>query len=579
MALTSNQKIRLEAQRVYWRNREARQREADLLQEKNTEAEINRIYAEMEAWADQQINAFYGKYADAEGITLAEAKKRVSKADIEQYEALAKKYVDSRDFSDKANAEMRLYNATMRINRLELLKAQIGLGLVDGANRLDKLEEKSLTDKAVAEYQRQAGILGETLTEADTLKRAKNIVNADFYNATFSDRIWAHADNLRDEIAVQLNQGLIAGVSSRVMAQRLSEKFNVSKSDAHRLAVTEFRRVQTDVAKDAYEANDIDRYEYMAVNPNACPICREIDGEVYYVKDMEVGLNAPPMHPRCHCTTAPYLDEDEYEAWLNYLEQGGSTAEWDAMSADERQQYINGTRAFNEIALDTEPVEPDTRVTAMGTDAPYTPDELAALEEYASGNGMWINQYLRGRGDFGELTDLEKEYLRALDKATSRVINDDRLYRSVDASAIFGDIADGGYENLWTYLLYGKDSFGKGSYADKIRDDIESLIDSTLGKTITEKGFMSTTKDKDIATGFGDFTGSQAPVVLTLDASDITLHGADLGFLDIEDEPQKEVLLHRDIDYRVDSIDIAKDDDGMPFIDIKATILRQDYRA
>ena len=32
-----------------------------------------------------------------------------------------------KEFSDKANAEMRLYNLTMKVNRLELLKAQIGL--------------------------------------------------------------------------------------------------------------------------------------------------------------------------------------------------------------------------------------------------------------------------------------------------------------------------------------------------------------------------------------------------------------------------------------------------------------------
>ncbi len=28
------------------------------------------------------------------------------------------------------------------------------------------------------------------------------------------------------------------------------------------------------------------------------------------------GENAPPMHPRCHCTTAPYWDQDEVDKWL-----------------------------------------------------------------------------------------------------------------------------------------------------------------------------------------------------------------------------------------------------------------------
>ena len=51
-----------------------------------------------------------------------------------------------------------------------------------------------------------------------------------------------------------------------------------------------------------------------------------------------------------------------------------------------------------------------------------------ATEQYVSGEGMWINQYLRGRGNFGELSDSEKEYLRDLDKATNGKITDNELY-------------------------------------------------------------------------------------------------------------------------------------------------------
>lgn len=36
------------------------------------------------------------------------------------------------------------------------------------------------------------------------------------------------------------------------------------------------------------------------------------------------------MHPWCHCSIAPYEDSEEYDAWLDFLEQGGTTAEWDA---------------------------------------------------------------------------------------------------------------------------------------------------------------------------------------------------------------------------------------------------------
>ena len=342
MALTRSQLMRIKENRKYWREREANQREAYIRTEDAELAEINRIYADMYRWAEREVNAFYGKYASAEGIDITEAKRRVSQLDIEEYEKLAKEYVKDRDFSDRANQEMRLYNATMKINRLELLKAQIGLKLVDGINDIDKHWEKIATERATQEIIRQSGILGKTLTDTETARTAKQIVNADFYNATFSERIWSHMDNLKSDLSIELQKGFIAGVSSREMARRLKEHaFNKSERDAFRLARTELRRIQTDVAKDNYERNGITQYEYLAVNPSACPICKELDGRIFDVARMKAGLNAPPIHPNCHCTTAPHIDNDEYEQWLTWLENGGTTAQWDEMSPAKRQSWYD----------------------------------------------------------------------------------------------------------------------------------------------------------------------------------------------------------------------------------------------
>lgn len=329
----------------YWAKRERQQRELYMMEEAQQQRELEKIYAEMYRYAEDEINRFYGKYADAEGIDITEAKKRVTQADIEAYEALAKEYVKNKDFSDRANAEMRLYNATMKINRLEMLKARIGVHLVAGVNDIDDYYEKVVTDRTRREVERQAGILGETVSVADTTKRAENIVNASFFNATYSERIWSNMDNLRSEISIQLQRGLIAGVGSREMARRVKEyAYDKSLSDAHRLMVTELRRVQTDVAMDSYRQSGVERYVYLAVNPRACPICRRLNGKDYAVEGAEIANEdhpLPPMHPRCHCTTAPYVDEDDYNAWLNYLNQGGRTSDWNNMSPAERQKYAS----------------------------------------------------------------------------------------------------------------------------------------------------------------------------------------------------------------------------------------------
>ena len=330
--------------REYWEKREQQQRELYLKEEEQQQREIEAIYNEMFRWCEDEINRFYGMYADAEGIDITDAKRRVTQADIEAYEALAKAYVENKDFSPQANAEMRLYNATMRINRLEMLKARIGVHLVDGINTLDEYYEKTITDRTRREIERQAGILGETVTNAEATARAKEIVNASFFNATYSERIWSHADNLKSNISIELQKGLIAGVGSRQMASNLRKQYDVSARDAHRLMVTELRRVQTDVAMDSYKREDIQRYVFLAVNPRACPICRALDGKDFLVSEAEPALNAPPMHPNCHCTTAPYVDEDAYEQWLTWLEKGGTTAEWEKMSEAQQKKWYSRNR-------------------------------------------------------------------------------------------------------------------------------------------------------------------------------------------------------------------------------------------
>ena len=35
-------------------------------------------------------------------------------------------------------------------------------------------------------------------------------------------------------------------------------------------------------------------------------ICRDLDHEVFSIKDAQAGVNYPPMHPRCRSTTALY---------------------------------------------------------------------------------------------------------------------------------------------------------------------------------------------------------------------------------------------------------------------------------
>lgn len=317
--------------KTYWEKREAEALKHYLQEEQEYQAQLRAIYQNMLDAAQKEIDAFYGRYADKEQITLAEAKRQVSKLDIAAYQRKAKRYVADKDFSKQANEEMRLYNLTMKVNRLEMLKANIGLELVAGHDEQEQFMAKILRGRAEEELQRQAGILGKTVR--NNAKLAETIPNASFHNATFSERIWGNQTALKAELSKQLQAGMIQGKNPRVLAREIQKTFGASASSAERLMRTELARVQTEAQKQSFLANGFEEYTFHA-NRGCCSACSDLDGKHFKIKDMMPGKNAPPMHPNCRCSASAYEDDAEYEAWLDFLDKGGTTEEWEARKSE-----------------------------------------------------------------------------------------------------------------------------------------------------------------------------------------------------------------------------------------------------
>lgn len=320
----------------YWKKRETEAKKHNIQDEEEYNRQIQEIYENMLDQINKEINGFYARYAKKEKITMAEAKRRADQLDIKAYERKAKKYVATKDFSDQANEEMRIYNLTMKVNRLELLKANIGLEMVSGFDEMQKYFDKKLSERTIEEFRRQAGILGASVMENGKMVHA--IVNASFQNATYSERIWGYQGMLKAEIQGLLVSGLIGGKNPNVLARHLKKRFGVSRSNAERLMVTELARVQTEAQKQSFARNGFEEYEYVACSKtDVCSICKALDGKHFKIEDMMPGTNAPPMHPRCHCSVAAYEDSEDYEKWLDFLEQGGTTEEWKRLKKSENQ--------------------------------------------------------------------------------------------------------------------------------------------------------------------------------------------------------------------------------------------------
>lgn len=308
----------------YWREREEKQREKNIKDEKEYEKRIKALYRQELNAIEDRIYAFYTRYAGKEGITMAEAKRRVSKMDVQEFAEMAAKYVKEKDFSDKANEELRLYNLTMRVNYQQLLMYQIALESCATADELDKFMQDKLEGRTLDEIKRQAGILGESLL--DQADMVHSIVNASFHNATFSDRVWANQAMLRSNLSNILTNALIQGRNPRDYIKDIRKIFDVSRGQAERLLRTELARVQSEAQLKSYEKAEFDEYIFHALG-DACPVCAALDGEHFKVKDAEPGINISPMHPNCRCSTGPYMDTEDFDEWLAGIDEHGLTFE------------------------------------------------------------------------------------------------------------------------------------------------------------------------------------------------------------------------------------------------------------
>lgn len=317
----------------YWKKREQENLWKNLKSEAEYAKEIQQTYKFAMDQIQKEIDSFYAKYADKEGITIAQAKKRASKLDMEEYSRKAKKYVKEKNFSKQANEEMKLYNLTMKVNRLELLKASIGLELVSAFDEMQQFYEQILTDRTLDEFERQAGILGSSVPD-NAAVMAATIVNASFHNAKYSERIWMHQDLLRNELGKLLTRGMVQGKNPRALARELRKTFQASIFNSLRLLWTELARVQTAAQMQSYKDNGFAEYEYLTARDfKVCATCKALDGKIFKVDEEETGTNSPPMHPCCRCSTTAHMDLNAYEKWLDgYSEHGMSFKEWQERS-------------------------------------------------------------------------------------------------------------------------------------------------------------------------------------------------------------------------------------------------------
>ena len=511
-------------------------------------SEIENIYQKTQRELENKINTWYQRFAINNDVSMAEARKMLNAKELKELKWTVEDYIKY----GKENAlnkqwikELENASARFHISRLESLKLQTQQSLeVLYGNQLDVVDKtmrniysESLY-RTVFEVQKGFGV-GFAFDKLDENRLSKVIGKPwAMDGVNFSNRIWKNKEKLINELHGTLVRNIISGSDPAKAIKEIENKMNVSRSAAGRLIMTESAYFSSVAQKDMFNELDVEKYQIVATLDNrTSEICSELDGKVFDMKDYEAGVTAPPFHPNCRTTTIPYFDD------------------WEELGVKPERAAREGEGGTYEVPADMTYKEWKEKYTINNNndvipqrEKPLTQKDLDAVEYYVSGDGMYINDYLRNRDNpierMGKMTEFDNDLVQNLTSATSRKHSNKILYRSVDASAVFDDISDEDWDALRNTLLYNLD------------DDAQPIIDDTLGKVITDKGFMSTTKKYEVASEFDDFTGAEHPIIIEFTNAD-KVKGFDLA----EHSPkldnsmqQAEVLLSRDTKYRIKSI-------------------------
>lgn len=296
---------------TYWEDRAKEIIDEESKSDYEIAKEIQRIVDEMNADIENEINRFYARYAINEGISFIEAKKKIDAVDVQQFSQKAKEYVENKDFSEKANQELKAYNTKMYVSREKLLQAQLGLIVTYAYAQIEQSMYNYMESAYYRALKQQAGILGETLQVS--INDVKTIIFTPFEGHKWSTRLWSDMETVRRHVQKTTRHVLLRGRHPYEFIKDMRKDTGATTYNMKRLLLTETARVQTLASKRHMleEHGPESEYQFVAkMDSKTTKTCRSLNDKTFKVKDMVPGVNAPPMHPFCRSAVVPHIDEN-----------------------------------------------------------------------------------------------------------------------------------------------------------------------------------------------------------------------------------------------------------------------------
>jgi len=372
--------------RDYWEERQVKREAKAFTKIQDIEKEYKIALEKAKQNINKELSRIGTTYMKDNNLSYHDALKllkgdeyKVWKKDLHDYMAEYNKLLKTAPLeAKKLYLEIETLSTRSRLSYLDSLKAQVDMEMVKlifGVEDSAKNGLSSVYRDTFIEVTKDLGI--NPIVSRDKIK---TVLDKPWSGANFSQRLWSNTDKLAQTVKQEIVNGMIQGINLKTMTKRVFERFETAKkNDVERLLRTEVNYVLNQATLDGYKEAGIEKYEFSAtLDSRTSQICSELHGEVFEIKKIAVGLNYPPMHPRCRSTTIPIVD---YESLAKQARD--EIGEKD--NNDNEPLTNDENKSINEFKESTSIKEANEFAEKLGLRADYTGVDIRCANEWNKG--------------------------------------------------------------------------------------------------------------------------------------------------------------------------------------------------
>lgn len=408
---------------TYWKRR-AEEREAEWMKKSKAEIEkeIKNLYIRALLNIKKDINDLYERFADENGLSMADAKKLITGNEYTVWRMDIEDYVKKSELDNKLLKELNTLAMKSRVSRLDKLYGEIILELTKMADNYDSSLTDYLKTALTDNYYHTTFDICKGLNillpvSALNKETVEDIIRTPWSGKQFSKRIWNNTDTLAKTLKQEISNSMIRGVNAREMAQTISKKMDSSYKQAMTLVRSELNYVNNQSALKSIKDAGGEKYRFIAtLDSRTSMICRQLDGTVYETPKGVPGTNMPPMHPRCRSTIAiTNLTSSTARKRISRVNGEIKYVPADMKYTDWEKIYVKKTMTFDEW-------QQSYQVDKIGKDfskqlEKLTPEEKKVITGYTGFGAERINGAIMGKR---KMTESIKKEIHLLDCALAK---------------------------------------------------------------------------------------------------------------------------------------------------------------